>query len=99
MARRNYTRELLAQVRAGRVPVNSVGPKHAVDYVPRSKRDPKPWTNGIHRYSGREVHTEEPCGLPIHFSQSNTISPCGLNRGHNLPCHAMPGGYARYTFS
>lgn len=57
MKRRNYTREILAQVKAGRVAVNSLGPERPVTYSPRSKSDPKPWDNGTFRYSGRYVHT------------------------------------------
>lgn len=85
MKRRNYTREILAQMAEGKVPVNSVGPERPVTYDPRSKADPKPWTNGVYRYSGREVHTvPATCGEPLAWGGSN---PCARPKGHNGMCH------------
>jgi hypothetical protein len=84
MAKRNYTREILTQVRAGRVPVSSVGPEYVVQYAPRSKYDPQPWTNGAYRYSGREVHTViQTCGQTVAFGSGR----CGRPKRHNGMCH------------
>lgn len=91
MARRNYTREILAQIEQGLVPVNSLGPESRVQYAPRRKTDPQPWTNGFYRYSGRYVHTVAPCGLRVP-SLPGTHVFCGLVRDHDpeIECRVIP---------
>lgn len=88
---RNYTREILARVAEGKVPVNSLGPETRVMYRPRSKRDPQPWTNGFYRYSGRYVHTVDPCGEKVPSAPGAEVF-CGLVKDHDpgLVCRALP---------
>jgi hypothetical protein len=81
--RRNYTREILAQVATGRVPVNSVGPECVLRYEPRSKTDPQPWTNGTYRYNGREVHTVPACGQRLLRMYRGTWTYCTKPQGHD----------------
>lgn len=94
MSRRNYTREILSQVRAGKVPVNSVGPGSVVWLAARSKNDPKPWTDGTFRYSGREIDTEDGCRKSI----NGTVDRCGLQAEHRHDCRRI-AAYIHYTYS
>lgn len=81
--RRNYTAEILKEVAAGRVAVNSVGPEVQVTYAPRSLRDPRPWFNGEYRYNGREVHTVEACGQKMLRMYRGTWTYCTKVKGHD----------------
>jgi len=59
MSRTNYTRTILAQLALGDfVAVATFGAGHTVHYRPRNGHDPRPWTDGAFRYSGRQLHTE-----------------------------------------
>lgn len=98
MAKRNYTREILAQIKAGRVPVSSVGPEYVVQYAPRSKSDPQPWVSGAYRYNGREVHTMEPCGRPLLSMRSGGMTSCAMHGDHNLACRSGIS-YIRYNLA
>lgn len=66
---RNFTRELLKAQHEGARIVCSVAPYegHAVNYAPRTTRDPQPWvltgSQGLFRYSGRECHAESAADL------------------------------------
>ena len=85
MKRRNYTREILAQMADGRTPFSSIGSDTVVEYMPRSKGDPKPWTDGTFRYSGRYVHTVAPCYGKVH-TPSGRPATCALMDGHQGDC-------------
>lgn len=59
MAKRQYTRELLAKKNNGEFIVVSLAPHVGVPavYAPRSANDPAPWDAGLaYRFSGRECH-------------------------------------------
>jgi hypothetical protein len=59
MAKRQYTRELLAKKNDGELIVCSLAPHVGVPvaYEPRSTNDPEPWNAGLaYRFSGRECH-------------------------------------------
>lgn len=59
MAKRNYTRELLAKKNDGAYIVVSLSPHTGVPvtYSPRSVTDPEPWDAGLaYRFNGRECH-------------------------------------------
>ena len=57
---RHYTREVLAQLAQGDfVAVASMGPGDTVTYRPRNSHDSRPWTDGVFRYSGREIHVTQ----------------------------------------
>lgn len=88
VARRNYTRELLALAGSGWVVVGSVLPADGlpVAHSPRSTSDPQPWTytdrHGCEwRFSGRECHTVRACGVPFFGGKR-----CGLPTGHDRAC-------------
>lgn len=80
---RNYTAEILKQVAAGRVAVNSLGPERPVLHLPRSKGDPQPWFNGAYRYSGRYVHTVEACGQRLLEFKTGRFATCVKPEGHD----------------
>ncbi len=59
MSRTNYTRTILAQLALGDfVAVVTFGLGRTAYYHPRNGHDPRPWTDGMSRYSGRQLHTE-----------------------------------------
>lgn len=87
--RRNYTREIKAELRDGRVPVASIGSfTRAVEYNPRSKSDPQPWTDGVFRYTGREIHTVRPCGRKLLSLRGGNFTACTRPTGHDRACCA-----------
>lgn len=86
MKRRNYTREILAQVAAGRVAVRSVGYPAAVQYKPRSKSDPWPWYGEGFRYNGREIHTVEACAQKMLSLSGGNFTSCSKPTGHDKAC-------------
>lgn len=78
MKRRNYTREILDRINKGQVPVATVlGVR--VQYAPRRKTDPAPWTDGFYRWSGREIHTVAPCDALFGLGKR-----CNLPAGHDV---------------
>lgn len=82
MKRRNYTREILAQMEEGNlVAVNAVGPETVLTLSPRSKTDPRPWTNGTYRYSGREVYAKERCTYQL-WGAKHGLRRCTKEEGH-----------------
>lgn len=84
MKRRNYTREVLGQIKAGRIAVRSVGgTPEPVTYQPRSKNDPQPWTDGLFRFNGREVHTVEACGHRLLDLLTGRFTRCTKQVGHS----------------
>lgn len=88
MARRNYTREILKQVRDNRIPVVSyLGRIEVVRLKPRTKTDPAPWTDGTFRYTGREVHTVVPCGMWMLNICTGRYVQCTRPTGHSHACH------------
>jgi hypothetical protein len=91
MSRRNYTREIKAELRDGRIAVTTLGGfVRAVEHAPRSKSDPQPWTDGTFRYTGREVHTVHPCGKrmlsPVGWG---TFVHCAKPTGHDKACSSV----------
>lgn len=56
---RHYTREILAQLAQGDFVAVSPAPEYTVTYRPRNSHDCRPWTDGVFRYSGREVHVTQ----------------------------------------
>ncbi len=87
-ARRNYTRDLRTLAAKGWVVVASLLPYEGqpVDYAPRFKTDPAPWTRTdahgcVWRFSGRECHTVRACGVPFFGGRK-----CGLPTGHDKAC-------------
>lgn len=89
MARRNYTREIMAELRDNRIAVvEYLGRLETVRLAPRSKTDPSPWTDGTYRYSGREVHTVRPCGQKMINISSGNYVHCTRPTGHSHACHS-----------
>ncbi len=87
LKRRDYTREILRQMKAGRVPVRSFGSPEPVRYEPRLPSDPRPWTTLGFRYSGREVHTIDACGRDMVFRAR--IVRCEKAAGHGQVCSPL----------
>lgn len=87
MARRNYTREILAELRDDRIAVHTAGGvTQTVTYSPRSKTDPLPFTDGQYRYNGREVHTVERCGQKMLNLSGGNFVHCTKPAGHTKAC-------------
>lgn len=90
MAKRHYTRELLTQIKQGRVPVATVRGARVM-YAPRRKTDPQPWSDGFFRYGGREVHCVTPCRLKVPSAPGTAVF-CGLVLDHDpdMACRVLP---------
>lgn len=88
MKRRNYTREIMVEIKGGRIPVASIGSfTREARYEPRSKTDPMPWTDGIYRYNGREIHTVQPCGRKLLGLRTGRFTACTKPTGHTHACN------------
>lgn len=81
---RDYTREVRRQVAQGRVAVRSIGTPERVVHEPRTKNDPQPWTDGVFRYTGREVHTLPACREQMFRLKTGQMTECIKPVGHKF---------------
>ena len=59
MAGETWSKKLVEAHKAGKTIVVTFGTCKKVEYKPRNKFDPSPWTDGFFRYTGRECHIDE----------------------------------------
>lgn len=96
-ARRNFTNELRAAQKEGKIVVASMLPAQGeqVLHTPRSKQDPQPWRytdrHGCEwRYSGRECHAVHVCGNRLLSLATSEFVTCLKPVGHSKACSSTP---------